>query len=241
MGIASGSRSDLAARSRNSGMADVGPPSGTSEASMGHHASAYSAAWRIRVAQGDGHRLLDGFWVDPGRAEAVPPASERGLFAGPDGAQRGHALSHSRVPQLERQVGAVVGQLFAVPPHADPEQHPSAGQRIEGRDRAGQIQQVVLQHQTDAGAEFEPRGRGRRRHQRDERIHHMPVTVWELAAARIRRFAAHGDMAVLGHPHGVEAAVFKLLREDIGTGSTNMIQGQVAELHGQQSTPILKI
>ena len=54
----------------------------------------------------------------------------------------------------------------------------------------------------------------------------------------IGSIATYGDVAVLGHPHRVKAAVFELLREDIGTEPANVVQGQVAELHDQHCTPI---
>ena len=99
---------------------------------------------------------------------------------------------------------------------------------------------VSLDHQADAGAQFEPLGSAGRRSQRDKRVHDVVVPLGQLAAPRHRRTPRHRNVRVLGSPERVEAALLQrhrqLRRRDRIIGKKDAH----AEFHGSAPPPVFE-
>src|SRR6516165_7431651 len=83
------------------------------------------------------------------------------LCLGPDRLHRFDLLAH--LLHTRPKDGAVVLDLLLVPAAANAEQKAPARNLVERRDKLGGLDRVALDHQTDAGREFEPLGRTGRR------------------------------------------------------------------------------
>jgi hypothetical protein len=105
------------------------------------------------------------------------------------------------------RVDAVVGHLLPVPAGPDAELEPAARDPVEGRDRLGKADRVVLEHQRDGRAERDPLRLHRHRGQRDVRVVRMPVAPGQLRPAGPRRLPGRGDVGVLGEEQPVEPAL----------------------------------
>ena len=128
----------------------------------------------------------------------------------------------------------MVGEFLLVPADADAQHHTAARQHVGAGDGAGEVDEVVLENEADAGAERDLAGPCSGDADGDERIHHVEVGAGELAAVRIVAFARRRDVGVLGVPHGCEAAFFEFLRQVAWVDAAVVIACQVSEFHAAQ-------
>ncbi len=140
---------------------------------------------------------------DPLELHELPGVA--GLVLGPDRLHRFDALAQEAHPGPG--VSPVVAHLLAVPARADPELEPPAGQMVDRRDLLGSDDRIALDHQADAAADPQRRGRLRRGGQRDEQVVGVAVLARQLAAARVRALAAGGDVGVLGEEQRLVAVL----------------------------------
>ena len=190
-------------------------------------------AQRAGIAERNRHSTAGGLRVDPRLAVAVPFALESGHgIVGPDRAHGRDALAHGAVAAAERHVGTMVGQLLLVPADAHAQHHTAAGQHVGAGDGAGEVDEVVLEDEADAGAQRDPAGPCGGDADGDEGVHHVEVGAGELAAVRVGALAGRRDVRVLGVPHRGEAAFFEFLREIAWVDAAVVIACQVSELHG---------
>jgi len=96
---------------------------------------------------------------------------------------------------------------------ADTEKKAPLGYLVDAGDGLGGLDRVALRHQADAGADLEPRGDGGSRTQHDEWVHDVVVSLRQVAALRPGRGARQGDVAVLGQPERLEAAILQRPRQ----------------------------
>ncbi len=121
-----------------------------------------------------------------------------GLVESPDGLDRLDPLAQELPPGLEHS--AVVGHLLTVPSAADPEQEPAVRNDVEACRLLGGVDGIALNQQADAGPDLERlrgQGGGGEGH---EGIHRVHVHPRQLAARRVWRRAAGGDVRVLRDP-----------------------------------------
>ena len=151
------------------------------------------------------------------------------LLVAPQHAEGADALAEGAVALRPRH-RAVVGQLLLVPPDPDAEQEPSAREPVQGRDRLGQIEQVVLEGQGHPGAEQQIPRRGGGEKQREERVDHPLVLLGHLATRRVGRAAGDGDMRVLPDPERVVPRALSS-RASVGREVGRIVHGREPETH----------
>ena len=110
--------------------------------------------------------------------------------------------------------------------HEAPAAHPvERGDLLRGHDR------VALVHQADARGELQLARDGRGGGQRHERVVGVAVLHRELAAGRVRRLAARGDVGVLGNEERLEAVLLDQTRQLIRLGRVVGGECEDADLH----------
>ena len=125
----------------------------------------------------------------------------------------------------------MVGQLLLVPAHADAQHDAPARHVIEGGDRLGQREQVVLERQRDPGGEPQPLGGTGRHGEADERVHHPRVLRRHLTAGRVGRASRHGDVRVLADPQRLRSRGPRGAGRARPAGILRRVHRGVAELH----------
>ena len=121
-------------------------------------------------------------------------------------------------------------------PAADSEQDAAARQLIERRHFLGGDDGIALDQEADAGGELDRLRDGGRGHQRHEGIVRVPVVLRQVAAGRVGRRAARGDVRVLREPDRFEATLLAGAGEIVGADAVVGGEDGDAELH--VSTPV---
>jgi len=117
------------------------------------------------------------------------------------------ASTHARITRQRGGIDAVGRQLLAVPAGADAEQDAAAGEQVEGGDRLGERDRVVLRNEADPGPEPEAVGDGRHGGQGDEGVEQTPEAVVHLRSTWGPRRAMDGQVGVRGEEERVEAVL----------------------------------
>ena len=150
------------------------------------------------------------------------------------GPQRAHGLdvlAQHGAPPTRGDV--VVGEFVCVPTESDAEADPATGQVVEGGDRLGQRDRVVLDGQCDRRRQPHPRGhraRGAQRHPRVEGAHVAVVGQRLVAGGRVGGLPLDRDMGVFGHVERREPVVVGQF------GGRRRIDPTIA---GEQNEPIV--
>ena len=125
----------------------------------------------------------------------------------------------------------MVGKLFFVPPDTDPKSESATGECVECGRGAGKVEHIVLKEKTDPSTQLKGRRNLGRHRQADERIHHPPVALGQVATRWIRRLSGHRHVTVLGDPQRVKPSLLQLGRKHIGPDPFDGIHCQISKTH----------
>ena len=176
-------------------------------------------------------RRLDRLGIRPNAFEVHKLAVIGGLLLGPQCLHRLDALADHAPPGGEG--GAVICHFLRVPTRPDPKHETPVREAIEGRDRFGQDNGVVLTEQTHAGAEGEAFGHGGGRRETGEGIGDVGEVSRHFPAARVRRIAVGRNVGVLREPERLKAPLFGGPRQVVGPDHRLHVVAYETELHGQ--------
>ena len=131
------------------------------------------------------------------RSEFHELAVVTGFFFGPDRLHRFDTFAQDFPATIKRET---VFHFLFIPAPANAEQEAAVGIVIERRDLLCERNGMVFDDKADAGAEFKFFRNGSGHRERHERIAHIIVRLWQVAAAGERGLSTRGDMRVFADP-----------------------------------------
>ena len=188
------------------------------------------------AADHDRHRAGGGLGAHVGAGEAHELAGVTGRVLFPQGAHGADVLLGAPAALGEGDAERI--EFFPQPADADAEDHPAAGEVVQGGDLLGAQHRVVFRQDQDAGGEFDPRGGGGDIGHPDQRVGDAEGTLAPGHAAvlgvGVGGAVVVRDDHVFHGPGGFEAGGFGRLEQGDGLARVGVAAGVAvaqAEFH----------